>query len=320
MPETLSLFEEPQPELKAKLGSRLSALADQKLFLGTSSWKYEGWLNQIYTPERYVVRGRFSQKRFEQECLTEYAETFPVVCGDFSFYQFPSRDFWHKLFSGVPKQLQFVFKVPEEITVYTFPKHPRYGGRAGSGNPNFLRADLFQEAFLEPLLQYRDRVPVILFEFTAFPRKVFDSPREFAELMADFLPLLPGAFRYAIEVRNPEFLDEAYFAVLREHRVAHIFNAWTRMPTLSEQMQHPDAFTTDFTATRALLRAGRPYEEAVRLFSPYESVQEPNEEARNALRRLLARAKERREATYIFVNNRLEGNAPGTIEAITEGF
>ena len=320
MPETLSLFDEPQPALKAKLGSRLAALAAQKLFLGASSWKYEGWLNQIYTPERYFVRGRFSQKRFEQECLAEYAETFPVVCGDFSFYQFPSREFWHKLFSGVSRQLQFVFKVPEEITVYTFPKHPRYGGRAGSANSNFLRADLFQEAFLQPLMPYRERIPVILFEFTAFARKVFDNAGEFAELMADFLPLLPNTFRYAIEVRNPEFLNPAYFTVLREHKVAHVFNAWTRMPTLTEQMQQQDVFTTDFTATRALLQAGRSYEEAVRLFSPYESVQEPNEEVRSALRRLLARAQERHEAAYIFVNNRLEGNSPGTIEAITEGF
>lgn len=319
MPETLSLFEEPQPELKTKLGSRLAALAAQKLFLGGSSWKYEGWLGQIYTPERYLVRGRFSQKRFEQECLAEYAETFPVVCGDFSFYQFPSREFWQKLFSTSPKHLQFMFKVPEEITAYTFPKHPRYGGRAGAANSNFLRADLFQEAFLEPLLPYRDRIPVIAFEFTAFARKVFDNPGEFAALMADFLPLLPPTFRYAIEVRNAEFLDPAYFAVLREHRVAHVFNAWTRMPVISEQMQHPDAFTTDFTVTRALLRAGRSYEEAVKTFSPYESVQEPNEEVRGALRQLLIRARRQGEATYIFVNNRLEGNAPGTIEAVTEG-
>ncbi len=316
MPETLSLFEEPQPELKTKLGARLAALAAQELFLGTSSWKYEGWLNQIYTPERYLVRGRFSQKRFEQECLAEYAETFPVVCGDFSFYQFPSPEFWRKLFGSVGEQLQFVFKVPEEITVYTFPKHPRYGGRAGSANSNFLRADLFQEAFLQLLTPYRHRVPVILFEFTAFPRNVFASPNEFAELMADFLPLLPNTFRYAIEVRNPEFLHESYFAVLRQHGVSHVFNAWTRMPTLSEQMQQPGVFTTDFTVTRALLRAGRPYEEAVRLFSPYESIQEPNDEVRNALRSLLTRAKKQGEATYIFVNNRLEGNAPSTIEAI----
>jgi hypothetical protein len=54
----------------------------------------------------------------------------------------------------------------------------------------------------------------------------------------------------------------------------------------------------------------------VNLFSPYREVQEPNQEVRNALRNLLIRSKHRAEETYIFVNNRLEGNAPGTIEAV----
>jgi hypothetical protein len=42
----------------------LRHLAVDKLFVGTSSWKYEGWLDQIYSPERYVAKGRFSAKRF----------------------------------------------------------------------------------------------------------------------------------------------------------------------------------------------------------------------------------------------------------------
>jgi hypothetical protein len=54
----------------------------------------------------------------------------------------------------------------------------------------------------------------------------------------------------------------------------------------------------------------------VNLFSPSRAVQEPNEEVRNALRNLLIRSKQRAEETYIFVNNRLEGNAPQTIEAV----
>jgi hypothetical protein len=49
-------------------------------------------------------------------------------------------------------------------------------------------------------------------------------------------------------------------------------------------------------------------------------VREPNHEVREALRNLLIRAKQRAEPTYIFVNNRLEGNAPGTIEAIIDPF
>ena len=78
-----------------------------------------------------MSRGKFSQKAFEAECLAEFAETFPIVCGDFSFYQFPTPEFWKKLFTSAPPQLQFALKVPEEVTVEVFPRHPRYGRGRG---------------------------------------------------------------------------------------------------------------------------------------------------------------------------------------------
>jgi uncharacterized protein YecE (DUF72 family) len=318
MPEALSLFELPSPETKVRLQAKLRMLAAQKLYLGTSSWKYEGWLNQIYTPERYRVRGKFSRKKFAAECLAEYAETFPIVCGDFSFYQFPPPAFWDELFSSIPPQFLFTFKVPEDITVFTFPQHPRYGGRKGMRNPHFLNPELVLSQFLAPLSRYRERVPVLVFEFGAFPPRLFADAPEFADVLSTFFACLPADFRYAVEIRNPEFLEEPYFAALREHRVAHVFNAWTRMPEIGKQMQVSGAFTTDFTIVRALLRAGRPYEQAVRLFAPYEKLQDPNPEVRRALRQLLVRAKQRSEPTYIFINNRLEGNAPSTVEAILE--
>jgi hypothetical protein len=34
------------------------------VYFGTSSWKYEGWLGSIYTPERYLTRGKFSKKKW----------------------------------------------------------------------------------------------------------------------------------------------------------------------------------------------------------------------------------------------------------------
>src|SRR5581483_4139151 len=122
----------------------------------------------------------------------------------------------------------------------------------------------------------------------------------------------------AVEIRNQDFLTPEYFACLRRHGVAHVFNAWTRMPELSEQLQLPDVYTADFTVARALLRRGRPYEEAVARFSPYKQIQDPNPAVRNAVRNLISRARERNEPSYIFVNNRLEGNAPQTVEAIVE--
>jgi hypothetical protein len=62
----------------------------------------------------------------------------------------------------------------------------------------------------------------------------------------------------------------------------------------------------------------RPYEQAVQLFSPYRDIQDPNPEVRASLRELIDRAREARRAAYIYVNNRLEGNAPATIMSIVE--
>ncbi len=110
------LFDPPSSFDKRDLAKKLHALAAEGIWLGGSSWKYEGWLDQIYTRQRYTTRGRFSKKKFEAECLAEYAETFPIVCGDFSFYQFPTPQFWQKLFGSASPDLRFALKVPEEIT------------------------------------------------------------------------------------------------------------------------------------------------------------------------------------------------------------
>lgn len=311
---TLPLFDPPSSFDRAALSKDLRTLSQQEIWIGTSSWKYPGWLDQIYTRERYHSRGKFSQKRFEAECLAEYAETFPIVCGDFSFYQFPSPEYWKKLFASAPPGLQFVLKVPEEVTVEVFPKHPRYGPRAGSVNEAYLNADALAALFLEPLEPYRARIPSLIFEFGARGA----SPGEFVARLGQFLGALPVTFRYAIEVRNREYLQPRYFDCLRQHRAAHVLNAWTKMPALAEQMAMADAFPAEFTVVRALLRQGRKYEDAVQQFTPYDQVRDENPEARDALRALIRRMREERRASYIFVNNRLEGNAPETIRAVVE--
>jgi uncharacterized protein YecE (DUF72 family) len=308
-----SLFAEPRP-----LAKRLAALAQRGIFIGTSSWKYEGWLGSIYTPERYITRGKFSQKKFDDTCLAEYAETFPVVCGDFSFYQFPSDEYWRKLFGSSPAALQFAFKVPEEITVKKWPTHARYGRRAGLDNENFLNSEVFTRLFYEPLLPYGARAALFIFEFGTFSKSAFANVHEFLEVLDGFLSALPEGPLYSVEIRNAEYLCPEYFHVLRSNGVAHVFNAWTRMPDLPTQTAIEDAYTAGFDVTRALLRRGRPYEEAVKSFEPYREIQDPLPETREALRALIQKSLGQQRISYIFVNNRLEGNAPGTIEAVVD--
>jgi uncharacterized protein YecE (DUF72 family) len=312
------LFEEPTGFDRDALAARLRKLASENVYIGGSSWKYEGWLGQIYTRERYLSRGKFSKKQFEADCLREYAETFPTVCGDFAFYQFPTDDFWRNLFGKTPSGFQFAFKVPEQITCKVFPTHPRYGPEAGTDNEGFLDAQMLREMFLRPLLPYRDKTALLIFEFGAFGRRAFAELGEFLDRLDPFLAQLPREFRYAVEIRNPEFLEKDYFSVLRRHGVAHVYNAWSKMPELGRQMAIPDSVTADFMVSRALLRRGRVYEEAVATFAPYTEVKDPNPETRESLRALIAQATEERRALFIFVNNRLEGNAPMTILSVVD--
>jgi uncharacterized protein YecE (DUF72 family) len=121
MVTSLPLFDEPPAFDRERLAGSLRALARENIFIGGSSWKYEGWLGQVYDRSNYLVRGKLSKRLFEDTCLKEYAETFPAVCGDFSFYQFPTDSFWRRLFSLVPEGFRFAFKVPEQITCRTFP-------------------------------------------------------------------------------------------------------------------------------------------------------------------------------------------------------
>jgi uncharacterized protein YecE (DUF72 family) len=257
----LPLFGEADdlPPQAARLAPKLRTLADRGVYFGTSSWKYPGWLGSIYRPERYATRGKFSKAKFEADCLAEYAETFPIVCGDFAFYQFPSAAYWQRLFQGTPDSLLFGFKVPEEITVARWPKHARYGERSGNDNRGFLDAALLRNAFLRPLEPYAGRVAVLIFEFGTFAKSTFPTVDDFLARLDHFLVSLPSGHRYGVEIRNPEYLGPGYFACLASHGVAHVLSAWTRMPELARQFEMPGVETADFAVVRALGSKGRAY-------------------------------------------------------------
>jgi len=313
-----TLFDEPSSFDREALAERLRRLAAQGIYLGGSSWKYEGWLGQVYSRASYLSRGRFSQKLFASTCLREYAQTFPTVCGDFAFYQFPTPEFWARLFALTPEGFRFAFKVPEQITCKIFPSHPRYGPQGGRENPEFLNAAMLKEMFLRPLWPHRDRTALLIFEFGAFSKRAIAEPAAFFDGLDQFFAALPPHFRYAVEVRNPELLQPDYFACLRARGVAHVYNSWTRMPELARQIEIPGSATAGFLVCRALLRRGRPYEEAVAKFAPYSEIRDPNPGARDSLRILIERAREQRHMAFLFVNNRLEGNSPLTIMAVTD--
>lgn len=309
-------FDREQMKVKA------AELASQGVFIGTSSWKYEGWLNQLYTPARYEYRGKVATTRFERSCLAEYAEVFKTVCVDAAYYTFPSEKYLDGLVSQVPSDFQFGFKVTDEITVRKFPNLPRFGVRAGKPNDNFLNADLFNRAFLKPCEHIRPNVGVVMFEFSRFYPSDYEHGRDFVADLDKFFANLPKGWPYAVEMRNKHWLAPEYFACLSRHGITHVFNSWDAMPPVSEQVALAGSRTNpDLVAARFLLKPGRKYEEAVKTFQPYDKTKEVNDEARKAGANLIKEGKspDKQRKTLIFVNNRLEGNALNTIAAMVEG-
>ncbi len=306
---------------RAEMKARAAELAAQGVYLGTSSWKYPGWRGQLYDEARYLWRGKVAESRFEKNCLSEYAEVFKTVCVDAAYYTFPTEKYLRALVSQVPLDFKFGFKVTDEITLKKFTNLPRFGLRAGQINPNFLDADLFARAFLGPCEAIREQVGVLMFEFSRFYPSDYEHGRDFVADLDRFLGQLPKGWPYAIEMRNRTWLAPEYFACLARHQVTHVFNSWEAMPSVLEQMEQPGSRPyPELVAARLLLTPGRKYEAAVKAFQPYDKIVEPNNDARQAGAHLIVEGirYEPRRKTYIYVNNRLEGNALETIQAMAE--
>ena len=294
------------------ISARANRLAEQAgIYLGTSSWKYEGWQGLVYH-DHYP-----SDKAFQRRCLSEYARQFPSVGVDGTFYRFPGSRLMDDLEALTPPHFRFGLKVTDEITVHTYPTHPRYGSRKGRVNPEFLNGELFISAFLEVVRQLGAKLGPIMFQFGTLPKALIEDG-SFLERLAGFLQGLPDGYQYGVEIRNRQLFGPAYFDILRQHGVAHVHSSWSWMPSLAEQLAPGESFTADFFVMRLLTAPLQAYGDAVASFAPYQRLQRPLPDARSALIDHLNRAMKSNFPGYVFVNNRLEGNAPLTIEQVLE--
>lgn len=291
----------------------LAAFVPELIRFGTSSWTYPGWKGLVYHRD-YPKSGSAAAM------LEEYARypLFRTVGIDSSFYGPPTPQMLESYARALPEAFPCVSKVWDRITVHTFPK-ARYRAQGGERNPDFLNPDLFTAEVLEPYQRhFGGHIGPFVFEFQTIARGDGLTGQSFADLLDVFFNRLPRDLPYAVELRNREFLTPPYFAVLREHNVAHVFNSWTRMPPIGAQLDTPGVFSAPFTVARVLLRPGRTYSEAVDAFAPYDRIQDPNPRLREDVARLIRQAAALRIPAYILVNNRAEGSAPLTIAAIAQ--
>ncbi len=287
----------------------LAAALPSLVHFGTSTWTYPGWKGLVYSRD-YPKTGASAAM------LEEYARhpLFTTVGVDSFFYAPPSARTLEQYADALPPGFRCVTKVWDRITVETF-ESPKDRAVRGQANADFLNVDLFVRDVLEPMrAHFSGHVGPFVFEFQRLRGDV--TLDQFVRRLDAFFSRLPADAPYAVELRNRDFLHPEYFALLRTHNVGHVFNSWTAMPRIGEQLLMHDSITAPFIVTRALLRPGRRYAEAVDMFAPYDRIREPNPELRSDLAAVAKTAYELRIPAYIIVNNRAEGSAPETIREV----
>lgn len=301
--------ETPDQATFERLRSRIPA----SVRFGTSTWNYPGWRGLVYHQD-------YGPKGAAARMLKEYAAfpLFGTVGIDSSYYGPPTESVLRSYAENLPPGFPCVSKVWSQLTVHTFTK-AQDQERAGKPNPDFLNPDLFVEEIYEPYRRhFEENTGPFVFEFQTIAKYSGLDAEGFADRLDQFFSAVPRDAQYGVEIRNEEFLTPMYFAVLREHGVAHVFTSWTRMPPLGHQLDLPASITGPFIIARALLRPGRTYDEAVDAFAPYDRIREPNPKLRRDLVRLVEAAVKTRIPAYLLVNNRAEGSAPLTIAAVAE--
>jgi uncharacterized protein YecE (DUF72 family) len=279
--------------------------------MGTSSWSFPGWLGIVYARKR-------AASMLAKEGLHEYAQhpLLKTVGIDRSFYApIPDEDLV-RFADQLGDQFPCCAKAPAAVTSEGIPGLNRH-----HPNPDFLSAPRFIAEMLEPFARSfaRHTGPFILQFSPPVDRKATNADA-FIEKLDAFLEQMPGEYRYAVEIRDKWALSGPYRDVLARHGAAHVYNYWSAMPMPGAQARTMPPEDQPFVMVRLLLKPGKWYENQKQVFAPFDKLVEPDDDMRRDVLDIVHRASVAGREAYLLVNNKAEGSAPLTIEALAERY
>jgi len=114
-------------------------------------------------------------------------------------------------------------------------------------------------------------------------------------------------------------MGSRYRDMLKAHGVAHIYNHWASMPPLSDQHRLLEStFRAPFVVFRLLTPLGLAYEKAVERYKPYDRIVAAQPRMRQDTVAVVQQAVAAGTSPHVLVNNRAEGCAPLTVQALTD--
>ena len=238
--------------------------------LGTQGWNYPAWVGPFYPAGTRAP-----------DMLPVYARAFPTVEIDSTFYGAPAEPIVRGWKTRTPDGFVFALKVPQEIT------HERRLVETSEPLAHFLgRARLLE-----------DRLGPLLLQMPPDWAPTSDT----RAALAAFVRQLPRDVRWAIEFRDPRWLDEPTLALLTEHGVALtlVEGRWLRQEQILALTGHP-------TAPFAYVRWMGPD----RRLTDYSRVQVSRDEELGVWTGVLDALRARVREIFGYFNNHFQGHSP----------
>ncbi len=156
------------------------------LFIGTSGFYYTHWVGKFY-PHNIP----------KTKWLTYYAEKFPSLEVNSSFYHLPKEKTLKSWYEKTPENFRFSLKVSKYIT------HTK--------KLKDVKGEI--ERFIELTSLLKEKLGVLLFQLPG-------SLKYDLLLLEDFLSVLPEGYRYSIEFRDPSWFREEVYKILKTHNIS----------------------------------------------------------------------------------------------------
>lgn len=291
---------------------KLAESLPPNLRFGTSSWSFPGWNGLVW-------QGDYSESTLARNGLAAYARhpLMRTVSLDRSFHQVLNAAQYAQYAAQVGDDFRFVVKAPNVIVDAQIRDED---GRGRKLNPNFLDATQLERLVIEPLLNgLGHKLGALLFQISPVPEVwLAHMPELLGRLQAmlkaipDLRAVAPDAV-VAVEVRNPQWLVPRFVDVLRETRATYCMGIHPKMPPIAEQLWVLRALWPGPLVCRwnlNPLHGAYGFEDAERKYDPFDKMQDPDPDTRNALARVIAGTVHAGQNAFVTVNNNAEGCAP----------
>ena len=279
------------------------------LKLGTCSWKYDSWKGILYS------------ENVGKNYLEEYAQVYNSVEIDQWFWSLftgnkpslPDVKTVKTYAEAVPSDFRFTVKIPNSITLTHYYQKDKSGPL--EPNPYFLSNDLFN-VFLTTLEPMKDFLGPLVFQFEYLNRDKMASQNQFQQQFASFIANCPGGYSYAVEIRNPNYLNKKYFEFLNANHLYQVFLQGYYMPSIFPVYENYKTYLKELT----VIRLHGPDRVAIekKTKGNWDKIVEPKDDELSDLGDMLQQLWRDNVEVHLYVNNHYEGSAPKTIERIEE--